>query len=96
MSAGLTEQQSNLLSFIRSFTAQHGFSPSFEQMAAAIGLASKGNIHRLLTILEERGRIRRMAHRSRSIEIIEVVGLAKFSTMDLRRELVRRQEGAPS
>ena len=42
----------------------------FDEMRQAIGLASKSGIHRLISGLEERGFIRRLANRARAIEII--------------------------
>ena len=41
-------------------------------MKDALDLRSKSGIHRLITALEERGFIRRLAHRARAIEIIKL------------------------
>ncbi len=46
--------------------------PSFDEMKEALDLRSKSGIHRLITALEERGFIRRLAHRARAIEIIKL------------------------
>ncbi|MFQ5439397.1 MAG: transcriptional repressor LexA, partial [Paracoccaceae bacterium] len=46
-----------------------GVPPSFDEMKEALDLRSKSGIHRLITALEERGFIRRLAHRARAIEI---------------------------
>jgi len=43
-------------------------------MKDALGLASKSGIHRLITALEERGFIRRLAHKARALEVISVPG----------------------
>ena len=50
--------------------AEHDVPPSFDEMRDALGLASKSGIHRLVSGLEERGYIRRLANRARAIEII--------------------------
>jgi len=50
---------------------QHHVSPSFDEMRNALGLASKSGVHRLVSGLEERGYIRRLANRARAIEILK-------------------------
>ncbi len=40
-------------------------------MKEALDLRSKSGIHRLITALEERGFIRRLAHRARAIEVVK-------------------------
>ena len=46
--------------------------PSFDEMKEALDLRSKSGIHRLITALEERGFIRRLAHRARAIEVVRL------------------------
>ena len=67
----LTSQQQALLNFIRSFRNENGFAPSFDEMKDALGLASKSNIHRLVECLVERGLVRKLPERARSIVLIE-------------------------
>ena len=66
----LTIKQRELLNFLQVYENKHKASPSFDEMRQAIGLASKSGIHRLISGLEERGFIRRLANRARAIEII--------------------------
>ena len=66
----LTQKQSELLAFT-SHMDKHEVPPSFEEMRDALGLASKSGIHRLVSGLEERGYIRRLANRARAIEIYD-------------------------
>ena len=68
----LTKKQLQLLEFIHARTQVDGVSPSFDEMKEALDLRSKSGIHRLITALEERGFIRRLAHRARAIEIIRM------------------------
>jgi repressor LexA len=68
----LTRKQHELLMFIDRHLRQTGFSPSFEEMKEELGLKSKSGIHRLITALEERGFIRRRAHRARALEVIRL------------------------
>lgn len=53
----MTEQQLKLLTFIRAFVAEHEFSPSFDEMLAHMGLASKAGIHRIVHALERQGKV---------------------------------------
>ena len=68
----LTKKQLELLEFIHARTQVDGVSPSFDEMKEALNLKSKSGIHRLITALEERGFIRRLAHRARAIEILRM------------------------
>ena len=68
----LTRKQLELLDFIKSRTDRDGVPPSFDEMKDALELKSKSGIHRLITALEERGFIRRLAHRARAIEIVKL------------------------
>ncbi|HEY0213113.1 MAG TPA: transcriptional repressor LexA [Paenirhodobacter sp.] len=68
----LTRKQMELLNFIQNRVMRDGVPPSFDEMKDALDLRSKSGIHRLITALEERGFIRRLAHRARAIEIIKL------------------------
>lgn len=71
MTAGLTRMQSRALEFIRRYVDENGYSPTYDEIAAELGLASKSGVNRIVTGLEERGRIRKRAGAARGIEIIE-------------------------
>jgi repressor LexA len=68
----LTRKQMDLLHFIHDRLQRDGVPPSFDEMKDALDLRSKSGIHRLITALEERGFIRRLAHRARAIEILRL------------------------
>ncbi len=68
----LTKKQLDLLEFIHKRVQRDGVPPSFDEMKEALDLRSKSGIHRLITALEERGFIRRLAHRARAIEILRL------------------------
>ncbi|MBQ1540606.1 repressor LexA [Caulobacter sp. CCUG 60055] len=68
----LTRKQHELLMFIHERIKETGVSPSFDEMKEALDLASKSGIHRLITALEERGFIRRLAHRARALEVVKL------------------------
>src|SRR5512139_1741996 len=68
----LTRKQFELLRFIHERLTEAGVPPSFDEMKDALDLRSKSGIHRLITALEERGFIRRLANRARAIEVIKL------------------------
>ena len=68
----LTKKQKNLLMFINKKLRSSGVSPSYEEMKQALNLKSKSGIHRLISALEERGFIRRLAHKARALEVIKL------------------------
>ena len=72
----LTNKQFELLMFISERLKEKGVAPSFDEMKEALDLRSKSGIHRLITALEERGFIRRLAHRARALEIIKMPDLS--------------------
>jgi repressor LexA len=68
----LTKKQHELLMYINQRLAASGVAPSFDEMKDALNLRSKSGIHRLISGLEERGFIRRLAHRARALEVIKL------------------------
>ena len=68
----LTKKQKNLLLFINKKLRSSGVSPSYEEMKASLNLKSKSGIHRLISALEERGFIKRLAHKARALEAIKL------------------------
>ncbi len=68
----LTRKQHDLLCYIHDRLAESGVSPSFEEMKEALDLKSKSGVHRLISALEERGFIRRLANRARALEVVKM------------------------
>jgi repressor LexA len=68
----LTKKQKNLLLYINKKIRSTGVSPSYEEMKISLNLKSKSGIHRLITALEERGFIRRLAHKARALEVLKL------------------------
>ena len=68
----LTRKQHELLSYINEQLGKTGVSPSFEEMKDALALKSKSGVHRLISALEERGFIRRLANRARALEVLRM------------------------
>ena len=68
----LTRKQHELLCYINDRLGETGVSPSFEEMKDALELKSKSGVHRLISALEERGFIRRLANRARALEVLRM------------------------
>jgi repressor LexA len=81
----LTRKQYELLRFINERLKEAGVPPSFDEMKDALDLRSKSGIHRLITALEERGFIRRLANRARAIEVIKLPELGANGAGTARR-----------
>lgn len=71
MIGGLTAKQAACLAFIRAYIRDHdGVSPSLEEIRLHLGLSGKGDVHRILVCLRERGFIDWTDHCARSIRLL--------------------------
>jgi repressor LexA len=102
----LTKKQHELLLFINRRLSDSGVSPSFEEMKEALKLKSKSGIHRLISGLEERGFIKRLAHRARALEVVKLpeetavapprAERGRFSPTVIRGDFKSAFSGAPT
>jgi repressor LexA len=65
----LTRRQKEVLDFIAGFIRENGYSPSFEEIAGGVGLASIATVHKHLTALDTKGYLRRSFNQSRSLDL---------------------------
>src|SRR4029078_13182608 len=104
----LTKKQHELLMFIIRRLASNGIAPSFDERKDALNLRSKSGIHRLISGLEERGFIRRLAHRAPAPESIKLpeesaassasiggIERGRFSPTVIRGDFAGALPGAP-
>ena len=68
----LTNHQSRALAFIDRYTRASGISPTLTEIGEHLGVSSRSSIHGTVTDLVERGFIRRLPHRARSIEVLRM------------------------
>ncbi len=66
----LTSRQERLLRFIETSFTRHGYAPTLQEMAQAMGIASLQGVKDHLTALERKGYLRRSPGRRRAIEVI--------------------------
>jgi SOS-response transcriptional repressor LexA len=67
--AGLTARQRDFLEAFKAFENTNGYSPSYVEMANALGIASKSSVSRIVDELEERGYLCRIPKRARCIRL---------------------------
>src|SRR6202023_3860921 len=65
----LTQRQKDVLDFIADFVEENGYSPSYEEMAQGLKLASLATVHKHVQALESRNYVRRLFNQSRSLEV---------------------------
>jgi repressor LexA len=65
----LTRRQKEVLDFITGFVEDNGYSPSYEELARGLQLASVATVHKHIEALESRGYLRRGFNQSRSLEV---------------------------
>jgi len=67
----LTRRQKEVMDFVSHFIEQHGYSPSYEEIAAGLKLASLATVHKHIQALESKQYVRRNYNHSRSLEVGE-------------------------
>ena len=66
----LTERQKDIFKFIEGYLEKNDYSPSLEDIGAHFGIASMNGVYKHLKILEERGYIKRLSNKARSIQLV--------------------------
>lgn len=83
----LTKRQKEVLDYIADFIDEHGYSPSYDELAQGLKLASLATVHKHIEGLEARNYLKRGFNQSRSIEI---------SSKYLSERRKAKQPGRPS
>ena len=65
----LTRRQKEVLDFIASYQVENGYSPSYEEIARGLDLASIATVHKHISALQSRNYLHRSHNQSRSIEV---------------------------
>ena len=73
----LTRRQREIYDFISRFVDDHGYSPSFEEIASGVQLSSLATVHKHIGNLESKGLLKRDYNRARSIDIVKPKGQLK-------------------
>lgn len=67
---GLSKKQADVLAFIETFTEENGYSPSYTEICDGMGLNSRSKAHGLVHQLIERGAVRALPGRSRTLCVV--------------------------
>src|SRR5579864_7379536 len=83
----ITKRQREVYDFIHDFVQGHGYSPSFEEIGAGLGLSSLATVHKHISNLEKKGLLKRDYNRSRSIDVLPVRGLFRRQNKPVAQDL---------
>ena len=65
----MTSRQAECLAFVRDFIAQHGYSPSYREIADGLGLSSTSRVAHILASLRHQGHVTWKPYQARSVEL---------------------------
>ena len=91
----ITRRQKEVLDFLSAFTSRNGYSPSYEEIAAGLGLNSLATVHKHVTNLQSKGLLQRSHNRSRSIDVLPQRAARKSAGGDRLPLLGRIAAGRP-
>ena len=69
----LTERQAEILTYLVSFTLEHGYQPSVREIGEQFGMSSSGSVYEVLQALDRKGAIQ-LTGQPRGIEIVDWPG----------------------
>ena len=69
LTMALTKRQKQVLDFLVEFTEGNGYSPSYEEIAHKLDLASLATVHKHVSALEAKHYVKRSYNQSRSLEV---------------------------
>ncbi len=79
----LTKRQREILTYLATYSEEHGYAPSFEEIATQFNYNSLATVHEHLTNLERKGYIKRAYNESRGIELIPSEIFPRTATLQL-------------
>jgi repressor LexA len=65
----LTRRQKEVLDFIAAYQVENGYSPSYEEIARGLKLASIATVHKHISALDKKNYLQRSHNQSRSIDV---------------------------
>lgn len=79
----LTKRQREILTYLANYSEEHGYAPSFEEIATQFNYNSLATVHEHLTNLERKGYIKRAYNESRGIELMPSEVLPRAMSLPL-------------
>lgn len=91
MAVKLTKKQLAVLNYLQDFTEENGYSPSYREIQAGLGLSSVSAVAEHIDNLVEKGVLKKVPGAARSLEVLdykheETVGLFKAKMLDCTEE----------
>ena len=91
MAIKLTKKQLAVLDFLQDFTEENGYSPSYREIMAGLGLSSVSAVAEHIDNLVDKGVLKKVSGAARSLEVLdykheETVGLFKAKMIDCTEE----------
>jgi len=83
----LTKRQKEILDYVAEYIGDHGYAPSFEEIADAFGYTSLATVHEHVSNLERKGYVRKAYNQSRSLEVVRGTALAAGVELPLLGEV---------
>lgn len=83
MPVTLYKRQRQILDFIAQYIQIHGYSPTLQEIADAIGVSSLATVHEHLQALERKKVIRRFEGTVRGIELVDSIFIKMTDSVDL-------------
>lgn len=74
----ISRRQHEALQFINDYMRDHHISPTYEEIAAGIGLAAKSGVHRLLGHLKDHGYIDWSYSGKRCLSVLKMPGMEEM------------------
>lgn len=74
MPEALTDRQTDVLRFVRSYMRRHRMPPTIQEIADAFGLSSANAVVKHLRALEKKGYLEREPNQARGLRLVEDVG----------------------
>lgn len=71
MALVLYNKQRAILLFLREYIQSHGYAPTLKEIAEAMDVRSLATVHEHLTVLEQKGLIKRKSRKSKALEIVD-------------------------
>ena len=67
----LSDSQRKTLSFIRQYVARYGYAPKLQEIAAGIGISSRGVVHRYIQALVQEGYLENISGKHRGLRLLD-------------------------
>jgi repressor LexA len=91
----VTRRQKEVLDFIAGFVEENGYSPSYEELARGLNLASVATVHKHIEALESRGYLRRAFNQSRSLEVASKYLQERRRSLQAQQAQAQQLRGVP-